>query len=493
MNKRPKPSSSQGIGVPPGNDPTASGGPSGPGPEGPRAGNIVRGSSQYHSLLADPLSRRRFLTVAGGAGLTVPFLAACGSSGSESTAASSASPSEVVTNAGTVKIGWVSPITGGLAALGATDDFIISGIEEILSDGLAIGGKPHGVEIIRKDSESSPDTAASVALELINQDNIDLMVVGNTPGTTNPVSDQCEANGVPCISSLAPWEPWFFGRGGDPAAGFSWTYHFFFGIADFAQTLTGLWAQIDTNRQVGALYPNDADGNAVGDPETGMPAFMAEQGYTFVDPGRYENLNQDFTAQLNAFKAAECEIVTGVMIPPDFPTFWSQAKQQAFGPKIVTVGKALLFPEAVAAVGPDAEGLSSEIWWSPKHPYASSLIDVTAGQLAESWTEATGNQWTQPLGYAHALFEVAVAALSNAASTEPQAIIDSIASLRVDTIVGTIDWTSPANPVPNVALTKLVGGQWRTADTPTGFDLFVVDNTGNPAVPVTTPLEILSS
>ena len=28
-----------------------------------------------------------------------------------------------------------------------------------------------------------------------------------TPETTNPVSDQCEANGVPCISTVAPWQP----------------------------------------------------------------------------------------------------------------------------------------------------------------------------------------------------------------------------------------------------------------------------------------------
>ena len=32
------------------------------------------------------------------------------------------------------------------------------------------------------------------------------------------------------------------------------------------------------------------------------------------------------------------------MIPPDFATFWSQAAQQGFKPKIVTIGKALLFP-----------------------------------------------------------------------------------------------------------------------------------------------------
>ena len=37
--------------------------------------------------------------------------------------------------------------------------------------------------------------------------------------------------------------------------------------------------------------------------------------------------------------------------------------------------------------------------------------------------------------------------------------------------------------MPNVAKTKLVGGQWRVAETPTGYDLVIVDNTGNPDVP----------
>jgi len=39
-----------------------------------------------------------------------------------------------------------------------------------------------------------------------------------------------------------------------------------------------------------------------------------------------------------------CEIVTGVPIPPDFTTFWQQALQQGFNPKIASVGKALPVP-----------------------------------------------------------------------------------------------------------------------------------------------------
>lgn len=479
------------------------------------------------------VGRRRFLAAAGTTALSAAALAACGKddddgaassdapTGTDEVAGTDAPPTtaaptgSTATDAtepdattapstggitgggggdGTIKIGWVSPSTGPLAPFAAADDFIIGGIEEFVADGLVLGGMSYTVEIIRKDSESVPDTAASVALELINEDQIDLMVVGSTPETTNPVSDQCEANGVPCISSLAPWQPWFIGRGGVPGESqFEWTYHFFWGLEDIIATFTAMWDQVETNGQVGALFPNDGDGNAWGDPELGLPGPMAEAGYTIVDPGRYENGNQDFTAQITAFKEADAELVTGVVIPPDFPTFWRQAKQQGFNPPVATVAKALLFPESVAAIGDDAAGLSSEVWWSPSHPYSSSLVGLDAAAVAAAYTEATGNQWTQPIGFAHALFEVAIAALVAAGSADKAAVRDAIPALSVDTIVGTVDWTSADNPVPNVAKTKLVGGQWRTGDTPTGFDLVIVDNTGNPDVPTAGTLEPISA
>ena len=76
-----------------------------------------------------------------------------------------------------------------------------------------------------------------------------------------------------------------------------------------------------------------------------------EAGYTLVDPGRYQPLSDDFSAQISAFKDAGCEIVTGNMIPPDFANFWSQSAQQGFNPKIVTIGKALLFPSVIESLG----------------------------------------------------------------------------------------------------------------------------------------------
>ena len=101
-----------------------------------------------------------------------------------------------------IRIGYVSPQTGPLAAFGETDSFTVKNIRESLKKGLTIGDKVYQVEIIVKDSQSNPNRAAGVAQELINNDKVDLMLCAATPDTTNPVSDQCELAGVPCISTL---------------------------------------------------------------------------------------------------------------------------------------------------------------------------------------------------------------------------------------------------------------------------------------------------
>ena len=240
------------------------------------------------------------------------------------------------------------------------------------------------------------------------------MLVASTPETTNPVSTQCEIEEVPCISTVAPWQPWFIGRQANPGGGppawkpFNYTYHFFWGLEDIIAVFTNMWSQVATNKSVGGLFPNDGDGNAWGDKQVGFPPVLEKGGYKLTDPGRYQNLTDNFSAQITAFKNANCEIVTGVVLPPDFTTFWKQALQQGFKPKVASVGKAILFPVAVEALGKDGHNLSSEVWWSPSHPFKSSLTGMSAKELADAYQAATKKQWTQPIGFIHALFEVAV-------------------------------------------------------------------------------------
>ncbi len=417
-------------------------------------------------------SRRGFLA-GGAAALTAPAIL-------RTTRAYAADP--------TLRVGHVSPRTGPLAGFAEADDYVLQAITEMFAAGLENNGKTWTVEIISKDSQSNPNRAAEVAADLILGDEVDIIVAASTPDTVNPVSDQAEVNEVPCITTDCPWQPYFFGRSGVPGEGFESTYHFFWGLEDVIGAFLDMWDKSGAAKTVGGLFPNDADGNAWGDPELGLPKPLAEAGYTLTDPGRYQPLSDDFSNQIAAFKSAGCEIITGNMIPPDFATFWAQSAQQGFAPKVVTIGKALLFPSVIGSLGERGDGLSTEVWWSPNHPFASSLTGATAGELAEGYVKASGRPWTQPIGFKHALFEVVADVIKRAEDLEdPAAIVEAIVTTDLNTIVGPVNWAN--GPINNVTKTPLVGGQWQQEGD--GFDLKIVANSAAPEIPLTGDLKLL--
>jgi branched-chain amino acid transport system substrate-binding protein len=59
-------------------------------------------------------------------------------------------------------------------------------------------------------------------------------------------------------------------------------------------------------------------------------------------------------------------------------------------------------------------------------------------------------------------------------------VVDALAGTQLDTVVGNLDWSG--GPVPNVAKTKLVGGQWRTG-TDHPYEIVIVANDDLPDVP----------
>ena len=388
-----------------------------------------------------------------------------------------------------IKIGHVSPQTGPLAPFAEADPFILDQIRGVLAKGITNGGVTYNVQIISRDSQSKTNRASEVAADLILKEKVDLLVAASTPETTNPVADQAEANEIPCITTITPWQPYFFGRHGTPDKGFAWTYHFFWGLEDVIATFLALWKSVETNKVVGALFPNDGDGNAWGDAKLGFPPVLQEAGYKLIDTGRFQPLTDDFGSQIAAFKNAGVEIVTGVVVPPDFATFWNQAAQQGFKPKVATVGKALLFPASVAALGERADGLSSEIWWSPSHPFKSGLTGQSAKQLCDAYEQSTKRPWTQPIGFQHALFEVAIDVLKRAKNLdEPSSILEAIVGTDYNSIVGPIKWSG--KPVKNVSKTPLLGGQWRKREK--GFELVICENATAPDIPAQDELRLLS-
>ena len=398
-----------------------------------------------------------------------------------------------------IKIGYVSPKSGPLAAFAEADDFVLGELRKSVKDGVKLGSQTYQVEVITKDSQSNPNRAAEVAKELITRDNVGIIVVGATPETNNPVATQCELEQIPCISSVAPWQTNFIARQANPGDPKTWkpfdySFHYFWGLEDVIGVFTGMWSQVSTNKSVGALFPNDGDGNAWGDKVVGFPPVLAAQGYKLTDPGRFQNLTDDFSAQIAAFRGANAEIVTGVVIPPDFTTFWNQAQQKGFKPKVISVAKALLFPTTVQALGKSGHNISTEVWWTPSHPYKSSLTGMSAADLAKAYEQASGKQWTQPIGFVHSLFEVAIDACKRAQDpTDGAALAKAIGATKLDTIVGPIAFGSDKVPpfaAKNIAKTPLVGGQWRLDGSK--YNMVITENKQAPQIPLGGQMQALA-
>ncbi len=464
------------------------------------------------------VSRRDFLKMAGVAGAALGagaglggLLAACGDDTATTTAAPTATTaapttetSAATTTSGAtttisagpetgrpVKVGFVDPITGVLAGFGLAGDYCMGKWKAAVADGVVLGdGKSHPFDLQVADSQSDTNRASQVTADLINNAGVDLIMAAATGDTVNPVADQCEASGMPCLSIDVPVEVFVFQRGGAPDQPFKWTYNLFWSMTEEQVVEWDMFAQVDTNQKIAAMWPNNAPGNAYrhvyGESEE-WPA----KGLSFVDAGAYNEPSEDFTQQISLFKKEGCEIAMGVMIDPDWTTFTKQCAQQGFKPKIMYGIKPTLFPTTMEAIGPLADGHSGTQWFHPTYPFKSSLTGETCQELCDDFETTKGMQWQQTIMH-YAVFEWAVDAFKRTSNLDDKAeFIKRVQETKMtDSVAGPIAFTVPvqwgtSHPTLNCVTTPCYGGQWRlTNDGKYQFDLVVVSNASAPQVAV---------
>jgi branched-chain amino acid transport system substrate-binding protein len=369
-----------------------------------------------------------------------------------------------------IKVGFVDSITGPLAGFGIPGNWCVERWREAVKDGLVCGdGKNHPITIEVQDSQSDTNRAAQVAGDLITNSKVDFMMAAASPDTVNPVADQSEALGCPCLTVDAPMEPYFYGRQGtnpDPNHRFKWTYHLFWGFDEMEKVYWDTWNGVPTNKKVAIMFPNDVDGNAYRQFFT--PERCAAQGFETVDGGAFQPMTEDFSTQIQLFKKEGCEICSCVFIPPEMANFWKQALQQGYHPKIFQAVKASLFPTAIEAMGKAGDGIVGPCWFHPTYPYKSSLTGETAAQLCEDFEARTNQQWTQPIMH-YAAFEWVVDVLKRTTNVDDkEEIMTRVTETKADFICGPVDFTIPVKPgfgskrhVWNVYVTPLWAGQWQ--------------------------------
>jgi branched-chain amino acid transport system substrate-binding protein len=430
------------------------------------------------------LSRRSVLrglgagALASGAG---GVLAACSAGAQAGEAASGA----------TINIGFVTPLTGPLAGYASGDNFVVSTIRATpaYKNGFKVGGQTYQVNIVVADSQSDPNLASQVARNLILNNNLDMILTTSAPETTNPVAVVAETQGVPCVSTVCPWESWYAGLGGNPAQPaktFTYSTLFFFGLKEFAGCFVPMWNRVRAaNRNVACMYPDDADGDVF---RAGFEPIIKRAGYKVVDGGAYADGTTDFTSMIAKFKTHDAQYLSSCPLPPDFNFFWKQAHQQGWRPRLATVAKVLQFPADTVTLGPLVNNVATDSWWGPYMPNRSSLTGESAKDLADAYRSRTGKQWVQSIGSSYSLFEVAHQAFTAASDPhDSKAVASALHKVNYTGMCGPLNFAS--GPAPGVAIINPVGVQWKKGTGKHPYELKVVDNSLNKAVTIEDNLE----
>ncbi|NEY31009.1 ABC transporter substrate-binding protein [Streptomyces sp. PRKS01-65] len=384
-------------------------------------------------------------------------------------------------------IGVVAPLTGRLAPLGRPLAYVLRALAPRLRH-VDNGGRRHEVVIAVRDSRSEPEAARQAVRELVTADQANLVLTMAGTRVLPAVADTCEHLGVPCLSTTFPWQAYVRARGADPAHRFRWTYHFAWGLDDIAAVFASMWERVADRHAVGCLWNDDLQGTLLRDDRYGFAPVTSARGHTLVDLGPYREPADDFTAQVDRMREHGADVITSASTATDLALFHRQARRAGLRPRLITCSRWLTYPHTHTTPAPDVHAelgdarVATLVYWSPGHPYRSSLDGSTCADLAHAYRQDTGECWLQPLGLAHALLETAHHALATADDpTDRAAVAGALAGARLDTIAGPLDWT--AGPTPNTALVPLVGGQWHPG--PQGPRLAVVTNENNPEVPLT--------
>ena len=336
------------------------------------------------------VSRREFLKIAGIAGATIGvgagmggLLAACGeeettttTAAATTTTAAAATTTTAAASTTTVtaaavgrelKVGFVTPTTGQLAAFGVPDQYCLERATEAVADGMVCAdGQKHPIKFITKDSQSDANRAAQVAGDLINNDKVDLILVRLHRDVVNPVADQCEAGGVPCLSTDVPWQNFIYGRGGDPTNQYKWTYNFFWGLEDIIDSFFDVWNTVPTNKKVAVLLSNSAPGNAW------LRSLESRHGTQRLHRRLHRSVPCGvgglYRADIRSSRRTATRSRWVCSSRPTSPTSGSSASSRASNPKTGAWSMCLEFPQAAEALGDLCINLASESMWTPGLP-----------------------------------------------------------------------------------------------------------------------------
>jgi len=391
-----------------------------------------------------------------------------------------------------ILVGVPAPLTGMYAGFGEGGVFgMQAAVDDINEQGgvyVEEYGKKLPIKLVVVNTESDPLKAGTLAESLIVSNKVNFLAYGDEPPPMNAsISNIADRYKVPYICTTGPMEPWLAMR--EEVEG-HWEYTWATGLfalgapapeGDFragpGYTIGDTWqAMLDlfgdqTNKKVAIFASDDPDGVGW---YAAYPGILADLGYDVIGADKKLGLvpmgTTDFTSIINEWKANNCEILWGNAPAPFFGTLWKQCSALEFQPKMISVGRAPLFYEDVAAWGGDLPlGIGCEVWWDPSFGDSPGIGGTTTQSLAERWTEEADKPLNRNIGPGYSIIQVLIDAIERAGTLDREMVNAALAETDLMTVRHRIKFDEN-----HFSRGPLVFGQWQKTDNPWVWECPVV-------------------
>ncbi|MDK2463824.1 MAG: ABC transporter substrate-binding protein [Candidatus Korarchaeota archaeon] len=343
-----------------------------------------------------------------------------------------------------VRIGIVLPLSTASFASAGQECYrgMQMAVEEINSNG-GVLGKP--IELVVKDDKGDPNTAITVATDLITNEQVPIIVGFYSSTVTyatmnaikqyQPIVFVMGASSVK-VESLVGKERWFFHM-------HPWDYHRQGTVIDYF-----LHYIEPTPQKIFVAYEDGVYGS------TSYSYFVnmsREVGAPWDIKGEpFKSGSSDFSAIILKAKDYDPDVFYIVGYPADYPVFFRNAKENDFNPKLIFI-VAPEFPEYPKDIGDYVAGVDV---WSPylDIPQAKDFVakfQSQYGRLPEYWAP-----------FCYTAIKMVAQGIEKAGSLDREALISGLESVQMDSPLGPVSFKQTGNTLHQV-VDKLYVVQWQ--------------------------------
>ena len=366
-----------------------------------------------------------------------------------------------------VTIGRICPMTGEFAEYAeGTLETEKAAVEELnQSGGIFIDAleKKLMVRYLLRDSGSTERGAKEAALQLVEEENVDVIIVSHSDSTVLPVAEICEEKQVPCFCVDADETLW-------EAQG-KHTYSFLVsaGTQEQMDAFLPIWQEKGITSLV-ILTDQDSSENSFAGKTL---KYCAENRIT----AKEVQLSDDY---VKALRDAKADALLCVLDTDDYLNAKRMIHDAGLEMKSSMLVNEHLYYDAL-----EKDPLSSAFdqtytaeAWAPSFSFTSSLTKQDGKDLADWWNSEYITPCPESLGYKHGIVEVTVETLKRAMAVDADSIVKAAEELNLDTVLGTVHFDQD-----HFAAVSCVASQWiyepHSVDKSKWSQILVIEDTDN--------------